>query len=399
MFEYNWWINGILDLSVGYKVLAVLLMTQITILSVTLYLHRHSAHNSLDLHPVLKHFFRFWLWLTTAQNTKEWTAIHRKHHAKCETEDDPHSPVVKGLKTVLWQGAELYRNEAENTETLNRYGQRTPEDWIERNLYSRFRMSGIAIMAVIDLLFFGLAGITIWAIQMLWIPLFAAGVINGLGHAWGYRNFECKDAATNISPWGVFIGGEELHNNHHTYPNSAKLSVKPWEFDIGWFWIRVFSTLGLAKARHVAPIAVKDSNKQELDMESIKAIIHHRFHVLSEYHQNVMLPVIKEQKAKMQLQERRQFKRARKLLTREPRLVKSCESNRIALMLEQNAMIKTIYEKSHELQEIWKNHPGSRIPEKLNAMMEWCREAEQSGIAALEDFAAQLKSYSLTSAR
>lgn len=399
MFEYTWWINGLLDLSVGYKVLAVLVMTQITILSVTLYLHRHSAHNSLDLHPVLKHFFRFWLWLTTAQNTKEWTAIHRKHHAKCETEDDPHSPVVKGLKTVLWKGAELYRSEAENTETLERYGQRTPEDWIERNLYSRYRMSGIALMAVIDVLFFGLAGITIWAVQMLWIPLFAAGVINGLGHAWGYRNFECKDAATNISPWGLFIGGEELHNNHHTYPNSAKLSVKSWEFDIGWFWIRVFSSMGLAKARHVAPVAVRDTEKQELDMETIKAIIHHRFHVLSDYHKNVMLPVIKEQKAKMQMQERRQFRRARKLLTREPRLVKSCESNRIALMLEQNAMIKTIYEKSHELQEIWKNHPGSRIPEKLNAMMEWCREAEQSGIAALEDFAEQLKFYSLPSAR
>ena len=397
--DFSWWINGILDFSVWQKVIATLVMTQVTIMSVTLYLHRHSAHNSLDLHPVLKHFFRLWLWLSTGQNTKEWTAIHRKHHAKCETSDDPHSPVVKGLNTVLWQGAELYRKEAENEETLQRFGQRTPDDWVERNVYSAHKMKGIALMAVIDLLCFGLAGITIWAIQMIWIPFFAAGVINGLGHAWGYRNFECKDAATNISPWGLFIGGEELHNNHHTYPNSAKLSVKPWEFDIGWMWIRLFGALGLAKAKHVAPVAVPNPDKQELDLDTIRAIIHHRFQVLSEYHNKVMLPVIKEQKAKMQMPERKQFKRARKLLTREPRLVKDYESNRIAAMLEQNAMIKTIYEKSHELQEIWKNNPGSRIQEKLNAMADWCRDAEQSGIAVLEDFAAQLKSYSLVSAR
>ncbi len=387
-----------LDLTVWQKVVAVLIMTQITIASVTLYLHRHSAHNSLDLHPALKHFFRFWLWLTTAQNTKEWTAIHRKHHAKCETEDDPHSPVVKGLKTVLFTGAELYKEEAQNPETLKRFGQRTPEDWIERKVYTPHKMAGIALMAVLDLMLFGVAGITIWAIQMMWIPLFAAGVINGIGHAWGYRNFECKDAARNIVPWGLFIGGEELHNNHHTYPNSAKLSVKPWEFDMGWFYIRILESLGLAKARHVAPVAVKNEAKPELDKDSVMAIIHHRFHILAEYHRNVMIPVIKEQQANMAKHEQALMKRARNLLTREPKLVKECEQTRLEAILQDNPMLAELYEKSQELQAIWKNNPGSRFQEKLHELMEWCRQAEQSGIACLEEFAQSLRYYSLAPA-
>ena len=227
------WYNGLLDLSAWQLLAVTLLITHVTIVSVTVYLHRYSAHRALELHPALKHFFRFWLWLTTAQNTREWTAIHRKHHAKCETVDDPHSPVIKGLRTVLLTGAELYRAEAENPETLRIYGKNCPEDWVERNVYSRFPVGGIAIMAVIDLALFGVLGMTVWAVQMMWIPVWAAGVVNGLGHAIGYRNFECRDAATNLSPWGIIIGGEELHNNHHTYPNSAKLSVKPWEFDMG----------------------------------------------------------------------------------------------------------------------------------------------------------------------
>lgn len=392
----DWWINGLLDLTVWQKVLATLIMTQITIASVTLYLHRHSAHNSLDLHPIVAHFFRFWLWLTTAQNTKEWTAIHRKHHAKCETEEDPHSPVVKGLNTVLWQGAELYKEEASNTETLKRYGQRTPEDWIERRIYTPHKMMGIALMAVLDLALFGVAGITIWAIQMMWIPFFAAGVINGIGHAWGYRNFECKDAARNIVPWAFIIGGEELHNNHHTYPNSAKLSVKPWEFDIGWMWIRMLESVKLAKARNVAPVAVKDIAKDELDKDSVMAIIHNRFHILAEYHRNVMIPVIKEQQSNMAKHEQALMKRAKRLLTREPKLVCEKEQSRIEAILEHNPMIRQIYEKSHELQAIWKQNPGSRFQEKLQDLMEWCRQAEQSGIECLEDFAQTLRYYSLT---
>ena len=396
MFE--WWINGSLDLSVWGKVIATLILTQITILSVTLYLHRHSAHNALELHPALAHFFRFWIWLTSAQNTKEWTAIHRKHHAKCETDEDPHSPVAKGLKTVLLQGAELYLAEAKKPETLQRYGQRTPTDWVETHIYTPYKMYGIALMALIDFYLFGLAGITIWAVQMLWIPVFAAGVINGIGHAFGYRNFECKDAAKNIVPWAFFIGGEELHNNHHTYPNSAKLSVKPWEFDIGWLWIRVFSVLGLAKARHIAPTAQKNRSKDQLDDDSLMAILHNRFYVLSQYHKRVMIPVIQEQTANMIAQEKALFKKARKLLIRDENLVKQTEQQRIEAMLERNPRIKLIYEKSLELQAIWKNHPGSRFQEKLQSLSEWCQQAERSGIASLEAFAANLKQYSLAKA-
>lgn len=395
----DWWVNGSLDLDVWGKVLATLIMTQLTIMSVTLYLHRHSAHNALELHPILSHFFRFWIWLTSAQNTKEWTAIHRKHHAKCETNEDPHSPVTKGLKTVLLTGAELYQAEAGNPETLQRYGQRTPTDWIETHIYTPHKMKGVALMAVIDLYLFGLAGITIWAIQMMWIPVFAAGVINGIGHAIGYRNFECKDASKNIVPWAFFIGGEELHNNHHTYPNSAKLSVKPWEFDIGWLWIQLFSKLGLAKPRHIAPKAKQDQSKKELDNDSLMAIIHNRFFILSQYHKQVMIPVIKEQKAKMQSQEKAFFKKARKLLIRDENLVKNTEQQRIEAMLARNPRIKMIYEKSLELQAIWKNHPGSRFQEKLNSLSEWCQQAEKSGIASLENFAASLKQYSLAKAQ
>ena len=262
------WYTGFLDLSAWSIVGVTLLLTHVTIIAVTVYLHRYSAHRSLELHPALKHFFRFWLWLTTAMNTREWTAIHRKHHAKCETPEDPHSPVQKGLATVLRKGAELYMEEAKNPETLRIYGKNCPDDWIERNLYWRFPNAGIVLMLALDLMLFGVIGLTVWAVQMIWIPLWAAGVVNGLGHAVGYRNFECRDAATNLVPWGILIGGEELHNNHHTYPNSAKLSVKWWEFDLGWAWIRLFSLLGLAEVKRTAPIAHRVEGKSQLDMDS-----------------------------------------------------------------------------------------------------------------------------------
>ena len=273
--------NGLLGLSLGELVLVTLAMTHVTIVSVTVYLHRYSAHRALDLHPALKHFFRLWLWLSTGQNTLEWTAIHRKHHAKCETEDDPHSPQVKGIKKVLREGAELYREEAENQETLAKYGAGCPDDWLERNVYSRFPMGGIALMAVIDLALFGVSGITVWAVQMMWIPVFAAGVINGIGHFWGYRNFECADASRNISPWGILIGGEELHNNHHTYPNSAKLSVRRFEFDAGWAWIRLFEILKLAKVKKVAPKPVIDRDAKSIDLDALRGVMQHRFQAMA----------------------------------------------------------------------------------------------------------------------
>ena len=270
-FDLPWW---------GY-VLVALGMTHITIASVTIYLHRHQAHRALDLHPIPSHFFRFWLWLTTGMVTREWAAIHRKHHAKCETADDPHSPQVKGLRKVLWQGAELYREEAQNQETLDRYGHGTPNDWLERNIYER-NTAGIALMLVIDVVLFGAVGLTIWAVQMAWIPFWAAGVVNGVGHFWGYRNYDCADAATNLVPWGILIGGEELHNNHHSFATSAKLSARWYEFDIGWMYIRILEILGLAKAKKVIPAAFL-RGAQDPDLEMLQAIITHRYDVMTRY--------------------------------------------------------------------------------------------------------------------
>ena len=289
---------GIFDLSLGGYVLAALILTQITIASVTLYLHRCQAHKALDLHPIISHFFRFWLWLTTAQNTKAWAAIHRKHHAHCETENDPHSPQVLGLKKVLREGAELYQKEAKNQETLDKFGKGTPDDWIERKLYTPYNNVGIIIMFVLDLICFGLPGITIWAIQMMWIPIFAAGVINGVGHFWGYRNFECPDAATNITPIGFFIGGEELHNNHHTYGTSAKFSVKWYEFDIGWMYIRILSFFKLAKVNRVPPKLIQVENSKPISADTLAAVINNRFHLMAQYSKHVVKPLWRAEKEK-----------------------------------------------------------------------------------------------------
>jgi len=388
------WYNGLLDLSAWQLVGVTLLMTHVTIVSVTLYLHRYSAHRALELNGALKHFFRFWLWLTTAQNTREWTAVHRKHHAKCETPDDPHSPVYKGLGTVLRKGAELYREEARNPETLRIYGKNCPEDWIERNLYSRYKLGGIVLMAAIDLLLFGTIGITIWAIQMMWIPFWAAGVVNGLGHAVGYRNFECRDAATNLVPWGIVIGGEELHNNHHTYPNSAKLSVKRWEFDMGWAWIRLFCLLRLAKVQRVAPIAHRVEGKASLDMDTAMAILNNRFQIMAQYRKLVIGPLVKQELAKVDASVRHRFRRAKRLLSRETSLLEDRHHLRIESMLAHSQALKTIYERRLALQQIWAR-TSANGHDMLAAMKDWVHEAEASGIHALRDFAAQLKTYSL----
>ncbi|CAK13165.1 acyl-CoA desaturase [Pseudomonas entomophila] len=388
------WYYGLLDLSAWQLVAVTLLMTHLTIVSVTIYLHRYSAHRALELNAGLKHFFRFWLWLTTAQNTREWTAIHRKHHAKCETPDDPHSPVHKGLGTVLRKGAELYREEARNEETLRIYGKNCPDDWIERNLYTRYKLGGIALMAVIDLLLFGTIGITIWAIQMMWIPFWAAGVVNGLGHAVGYRNFECRDAATNLVPWGIIIGGEELHNNHHTYPNSAKLSVRRWEFDMGWMWIRLLSLLRLAKVQRVAPIAHRVEGKASLDMDTAMAILNNRFQIMAQYRKLVIAPLVKQELDKVDASVRHRFRRAKRLLSRETSLLQDRHHVRIESMLAHSQALKTIYEKRLALQQIWAR-TSANGHDMLAAMKEWVHEAEASGIHSLRDFAAQLKTYSL----
>ncbi len=388
------WYNGLLDLSAWQLVGITLLMTHVTIVSVTVYLHRYSAHRALELNGALKHFFRFWLWLTTAQNTREWTAVHRKHHAKCETPEDPHSPVYKGLGTVLRKGAELYREEARNPETLRIYGKNCPDDWIERNLYSRYKLGGIALMAVVDLLLFGTIGITIWAVQMMWIPFWAAGVVNGLGHALGYRNFECRDAATNLVPWGIVIGGEELHNNHHTYPNSAKLSVRRWEFDMGWAWIRLFCLLRLAKVQRVAPIAHRVAGKASLDMDTALAILNNRFQIMAQYRKLVIGPLVKQELARVDASVRHHFRRAKRLLSRETSLLQDRHHVRIESMLAHSQALKTIYEKRLALQQIWAR-TSANGHDMLAAMKDWVHEAETSGIHALRDFAAQLKTYSL----
>ena len=388
------WYNGLLDLSPWQLLAITLVLTHITIVSVTVYLHRYSAHRALELHPALQHAFRFWLWLTTSMNTREWTAIHRKHHAKCETPEDPHSPVQKGLSTVLRKGAELYMAEAKNPETLRIYGKHCPEDWIERNLYERFRNTGIVLMLLIDLLLFGVLGLTVWAIQMIWIPLFAAGIVNGLGHAVGYRNFECKDAATNILPWGVLIGGEELHNNHHTYPNSAKLSVKPWEFDMGWLWIRLFSFLRLAKVRRVAPKPHRIAGKQTLDLDTARAILNNRFQIMAQYRQRVMRPLARQEMQRVDHSMRHLLRRAKRLLGRETSLLAPQQLARIQYVLEHNQTLRIIHEKHQALQQIW-SRTSSNGHDMVQALKDWCAQAEATRIRVLADFAAHLRTYAL----
>jgi fatty-acid desaturase len=386
----DWLANGIWDLSPLTLIAITLVLTHITIVGVTVYLHRYSAHRALELHPALKHFFRFWLWMTTGMTTQAWTAIHRKHHATCETEEDPHSPQIKGLKQILLRGAEEYRREAANEETIERYGKGCPDDWMERNVYGRFGIGGIGAMLVIDVALFGAIGLTIWAVQMIWIPFFAAGVINGIGHYWGYRNFECPDAATNIVPWGIIIGGEELHNNHHTYPNSAKLSQKSWEFDIGWFWIRLFETFGLAKVRSTGPVTHKVPGKQTLDLDTAWAVLNDRFQVMSKYAENVVKPLVDQELDAT----RRVVRKAKAALIRDDSLVDAAGRNRIDELLESSPTIKTIYEFRQRLQHVWAKR-GGNAEEMLAALKQWCVDAEATGIQALDEFVADLRTYSM----
>ncbi|TVP54257.1 MAG: acyl-CoA desaturase [Halomonadaceae bacterium] len=385
---------GLLDLPVWQLILVVLALTHVTIVSVTIYLHRHSAHNAVDLHPALAHFFRFWLWLTTGTVTKEWTAIHRKHHATCETENDPHSPVVLGINKVMWEGAELYQAAA-TPETLERFGQRTPEDWVERNVYTRHRNVGIMLMAAINLALFGVHGIWMWAVQMIWIPFFAAGVINGLGHFFGYRNFECSDNAHNIVPWGILVGGEELHNNHHSYPNSAKLSRRWYELDMGWVWIRLFQMLGLAHPKGIKPIAFLSPGKKQIDMDTIHAIANNRLQIMRQYRKRVLEPVFRQQRKLVEDEFKPLYRKAGKLLSRDEGLLRPRDRQSIEAVLNESATARLLHEKSLELQRIWARRSGLRPQEKIQALLDWCHHAEQSGVQYLEEFAATLRSYTL----
>lgn len=382
---------GILDLPWWGYIVSTLTLTHLTILCVTIFLHRHQAHRSLDLHPVISHLFRFWLWLTTGIETKAWTSIHRKHHAKCETVDDPHSPRVLGLPKVMWEGAELYRREAKNQETLKRYGQGTPDDWLERHLYEPHSAVGIALMLVINLVLFGVPGLTVWAIQMAWIPFFAAGVVNGVGHYWGYRNFECADAATNIVPWGIIIGGEELHNNHHTYPTSAKFSVKPWELDIGWIYIRLLSLLGLVKIKRTVPKPKIIVGKTLVDGETLRAIIVNRVQVMTQYSKDVIVPLFNQAK---QTVSGNQNKKIKAVLIREDSLVDEHGRQCLEAYLATNAMVQVAYYYRKQLYDIWSRTAATQ-QELLDALHEWCQCAEATGIKALQDFVGYLKGYSI----
>jgi stearoyl-CoA desaturase (delta-9 desaturase) len=384
-FPLPWW---------GY-IVVVLGLTHITILAVTLYLHRCSAHRALDVHPIVSHFFRMWLWLTTGQSTRAWTAIHRKHHAKCETPEDPHSPIIFGITKVLWQGAELYRKEAKNQHTIERYGKGTPNDWLENRVYTKSQ-AGLYIMMLINILMFGVPGIAIWAVQMCWIPFFAAGVVNGLGHYWGYRNFECQDASTNLSPIGILIGGEELHNNHHTYPTSAKFSIKPWEFDIGWGYITLLSLLGLAKVRRVAP-QEKIIPGKSLDADTVTAVFYNRFQVLSQYSQAVLLPVFQQAKQKLASAEASgapDWQAAKTALVRDKSLVEPDQREQLSQVMIQDNALNRVVELREKLVQIWGQTQASS-KELIEAMHNWCKEAENTNIQALKEFSAYLQGYSL----
>jgi stearoyl-CoA desaturase (delta-9 desaturase) len=390
----HYMIDGLLNLSLWGYVAAALIMTHITIAGVTIYLHRHQTHRGLDLHPIPSHFFRFWLWLTTGMVTKEWVAIHRKHHAKVETKDDPHSPQIYGIRKVFWQGAELYRAESKNQETLDNYGHNTPDDWLERNVYTKHSALGIAIMFVIDVVLFGAAGITIWAVQMAWIPVTAAGIINGIGHWWGYRNYECADASTNIVPWGILIGGEELHNNHHSFGSSAKLSSKWWEFDIGWLYIRILEILGLARVKKVASEPVIVAAKPMIDMDTVKAVITHRFRVMAHYAEDVLERVHKEEVRLANGAYRAMLKRAKALLVREESLMSEEAKHRLQSVLSVSQRLEIAYQYKQRLQEIWQRSTATQ-EHLLHALQEWCKQAEATGIQALQDFAQRLRGYSL----
>ncbi len=387
----TWLDRGLWDLTWWQIVLFTLALTHVTIASVTIFLHRHQAHRALDLHPVASHFFRFWLWFTTGTVTREWTAVHRKHHAKCEHEGDPHSPVVFGIQRVFWQGYELYRAECANAETLRRFGHNTPNDWLERHVYARYTWHGVALLLILDLALFGATGLTVWAVQMAWIPIMAAGVINGIGHWWGYRNFESTDASTNISPWGLLIGGEELHNNHHTYPTSAKLSVKPYEVDVGWLYIRALQALRLATVKKTPPRLAYGEVKAVADEKTLEALIALRYEVMARYARELRRVCRAEITVlKLRRQDNSVLKAARRWLHREVEQVPAHAQPTIAQARASNPVLDKMLTMREELRQLWLNRSQSR--EQLAADLQaWCRRAEESGIAALREFSLRLR--------
>jgi stearoyl-CoA desaturase (delta-9 desaturase) len=383
--------QGLTGASGWQVVLYTLAATHVTIAAVTIYLHRCQAHRALDLHPIVSHFFRAWLWLTTGMVTREWAAIHRKHHAKCETEEDPHSPQTRGIRKVLLEGAELYRAEAKNRETIERYGHGCPDDWVERNVYSKYSALGIYLTLLIDVLLFGAIGITVFAVQMLWIPITAAGIINGIGHFWGYRNWDAPDASVNVLPWGILIGGEELHNNHHAFASSAKLSSKWYEFDIGWMYIRLMSMVGLATVRRVAPVPRFAAAKPAVDLSTLQAVIHHRYDVMAAFAQSVRTACAEEAR-RMGSAEGRRLTAARDWLAVDAARWSTEQRARLGEIFAASERVKKIIEMRGELSAIWERSTLTR-EQLLQMLQQWCARAEASGVRALQDIALRMRCY------
>ena len=392
--------SGVFDPSFWELVVVALVLTHITIAAVTIYLHLHQAHRALDLHPVAAHFFRFWLWLTTGMITKEWAAIHRKHHAKVETVDDPHSPQIHGINKVLWTGVVMYVQESRIAETMERYGHGTPDDWMERNVYSSHAKLGVTLMALIDITLFGpVTGMMVWAVQVAWIPFWAAGVINGVGHWFGYTNFKVADASRNIVPWGIIIGGEELHNNHHAFGTSARLSNKWYEFDIGWMYIRIMEMMGLATVKKIAPTPKFVAAKAAADMETLEAVIANRYDVMARYAKHFKAAWREElAKLKEASAERAHFKAVKRALHKDASELG--ESDRVTLkrVLDGNAVLAKLYAMRQELMALWERSTASS-EQLLKDLQDWCARAEASGIRALEEFSLRLRSYALVPAR
>ena len=391
----SWLSHGMLQASWWQVALVALVVTHITIVSVTIFLHRAQAHRALDLHPIASHFFRLWLWLTTGMVTKEFVAVHRKHHAKCETEEDPHSPQTRGIKALLLTGVELYRAEAKIPQTMAKFGLGTPDDWIERNLYTRYSWQGVGVMLIINLALFGAIGMTLWAVQMLWIPVMATGIINGIGHYWGYRNFEAPDASRNVTPWGIVIGGEELHNNHHTYPTSAKFSIKPYEFDVGWMYIRGMEMVGLAKVRKTPPKLALGTVKAVADDKTLEAIIANRYEVMAKYAVALRRAVTSEfDKLKAQgavsgarLQN---LHLAKTWLHRDDDKIPHNLKSQLAHALGDSPKLAKLVAMREELRQLW-TRTNVSAEQLVSDLQAWCRQAEDSGIAMLQEFSLKLR--------
>ena len=385
----HWLANGYLNWAWWQILVFTLVVTHITIAAVTIFLHRCQAHRALELHPIVSHFFRFWLWLTTGMVTKEWAAIHRKHHAKCETVDDPHSPQILGINTVLSRGAELYKTEAANQETLEKFGHGTPDDWVEHNIYSKFSWQGVAIMLIIDVFLFGAIGLTVWAVQMLWIPITAAGIINGVGHYWGYRNFDCEDASRNIVPWGILIGGEELHNNHHTFATSAKLSNKWYEFDIGWMYIQIMSAVGLANVKKTPPKPVL-SDLRPADQSTLEAIIANRYEIMARY-SKTLRSFFSNEVQHMQVLAAH-LSDARTWLSKDESRLTEQEALKLEELMASNAQLRKMIEMRRDLQAIWSRSNATK-EQLLSQLHTWCQHAEESGLTSLREFSLRLRRY------